>query len=173
MMSITGRSMRPTRKLSRRRFGGLVGAGIAVALGGCDEETGPSNTDAGPGGSNIDAGPSGPSNTDAGAPDGGPNNTDAGAPDGGPNNTDAGPGSTACATSSALIGGNHGHSLTLTMNDISAGQTKVYDIRGISGHTHTVTLTPSDFATLAGGNPVMVVSSNDAGHTHNVNVSCT
>ncbi len=71
------------------------------------------------------------------------------------------------------IGTNHGHSMMVTEADVNAGVDKDYDIMGTSMHTHTVTITAANFATLAmqGGGTIMVTSS-DAGHTHNITVNC-
>ncbi len=129
---------------------GLVGCGGEVGT-----DAGPTGTDSGP--PEADAGPT---ETDAG-----PTGTDAGPPE-----TDAGP--AGCAAPGATIGTNHGHVLMVPPADVSAGTERTYDIRGTSGHTHSVTLTAANFATLAGGGTVMVTSSNGAAHTHAVTVVC-
>ncbi len=69
------------------------------------------------------------------------------------------------------------HKLEVPAEDVVAGVEQVYDIRGDNvGHTHTVTVTPDDFASLQAGDPVSVVSSNNGpvgiGHDHVVNLSC-
>ncbi len=71
------------------------------------------------------------------------------------------------------ISANHGHTLAVPAGDIQAATEKTYDIQGSSGHPHSITLTAADFATLAKGTEVIVVSSEDAGHTHNVTVKCS
>ena len=43
-----------------------------------------------------------------------------------------------------MIGGNHGHELTVATADLDATTTKVYDIKWSAGHTHSVTLTVAD-----------------------------
>jgi hypothetical protein len=135
----------------------VVGGAGLVGCGG-----GESGTDAGPPGTD-----SGPPGTDAGSP-----GTDAGPPgsDAGPSDTDAG--SAGCAAPGVTIGTNHGHVLTVPPADVAAGADQTYDIRGTSGHTHSVTITAANFATLAGGGTVMVTSSNGAAHTHAVTVIC-
>jgi len=73
---------------------------------------------------------------------------------------------------SAAIEGNHGHTLSVSEEDVAAGVEKIYDIRGSSAHAHSVTVTAANFATLAGNNPVTVSSTSGAGHTHSVTVTC-
>lgn len=47
---------------------------------------------------------------------------------------------------------------------------------GLRPHTHTVTLTAGDFASLQAGTPITVVSSDNGpegiGHDHTINLSC-
>lgn len=74
-----------------------------------------------------------------------------------------------CTESIAL---NHGHVLDVPLADVMAGTDKIYDIMGSSMHTHTVTIGASDFALLAQGMTVMLVSSTGAMHTHTVTVTC-
>lgn len=70
------------------------------------------------------------------------------------------------------IGSNHGHSLTVSKADVTAGTEKTYNIQGSSPHPHTVTITATNFTTLKGNNSISVTSSADDGHTHSVTVSC-
>lgn len=70
------------------------------------------------------------------------------------------------------IGGNHGHSLTVSKADVQAGTAKNYSIQGASGHNHTINLTAANFTTLKNNTAISVTSSNDDGHTHSVQVSC-
>ena len=76
---------------------------------------------------------------------------------------------TACEES---ISSNHGHVLTVSQGDVTAAQDKTYDIRGRASHSHTVTLTAADFATLASGGTVTATSSLGGGHSHDVAVVC-
>ena len=71
-----------------------------------------------------------------------------------------------------MIASNHGHELVVPVADVEIGQDKTYDIQGTSAHPHTVTLSAADFSVLGTGATVTVTSSNDAGHTHQVTVSC-
>ena len=41
------------------------------------------------------------------------------------------------------------------------------------GHTHMITLTPANLATLRGGGMVQVESTNVDGHTHTYQISCS
>jgi hypothetical protein len=75
------------------------------------------------------------------------------------------------AACTANIMSNHGHKLTVTPADVAAGSPKDYDIQGSSSHSHTVTLSADDFAALASSS-VTVTSSTDAGHSHEVEISC-
>lgn len=78
------------------------------------------------------------------------------------------------AGTNVSISANHGHVLTVSKEDVAAGTQKSYDIEGSSGHSHTVTLTATHFASLASNQQVIVTSTpqDGGGHTHNVTVSC-
>jgi len=76
---------------------------------------------------------------------------------------------------STQISSNHGHTIVVSINDVMAGVDKTYDIRGTSAHTHSVTVTAANFATLT-NNPtgsVMVTSTDGNGHTHTVTILCS
>jgi uncharacterized protein YpmB len=79
-----------------------------------------------------------------------------------------------CANGAAasVITQNHGHSLKVAAADIVAGAAKTYSIKGTSGHNHTISVTAAQFAQLKSGTAVVTTSTNDAGHTHSVTVSC-
>ena len=72
---------------------------------------------------------------------------------------------------SSSIGGNHGHTLSVSAADITTGIERTYDIQGSSAHNHQVTVTATHFATLA-NNSSVAVTSTSAGHTHSVTISC-
>lgn len=78
------------------------------------------------------------------------------------------------AGTTVSIGTNHGHSLVVPKQDVAAGVEEIYNITGSAGHVHTVTLTPTHFASLAANQQIVVTSSpaDGVGHTHNVTVSC-
>ena len=73
---------------------------------------------------------------------------------------------------SSSIGGNHGHSLTVSKADVEAGVETDYNIQGTSTHGHSVTVTTSHFDSLKNNQSVTVSSSAGGGHTHSITVSC-
>ena len=79
----------------------------------------------------------------------------------------------ACASTSSAISANHGHAVTVSLADVMAGADKTYDITGVSGHSHAITVTAVMFAMLKlAGDKIMVTSTVGAGHTHVVTVTC-
>jgi hypothetical protein len=62
--------------------------------------------------------------------------------------------------------------MTVTAAEVEAGADMIYDIMGASMHTHSVTLTAADFATLAQGGSVTKTSTSGGQHTHEVTVTC-
>jgi len=73
---------------------------------------------------------------------------------------------------SVTISANHGHALVVTAAEVTTAADITYDIMGTSAHTHEVTLTAADFASLAGGMSVTVTSTTGDGHTHDVTITC-
>jgi hypothetical protein len=73
---------------------------------------------------------------------------------------------------SATIATNHGHVLVVPLADVTAAADVTYDIMGTSAHTHEVTLTAADFASILAGMSVSVTSTTGDGHTHQVTVVC-
>jgi hypothetical protein len=76
-----------------------------------------------------------------------------------------------------VIGSNHGHAfaMAVTKEDVMAGQMMPYNIKGVSDHPHTVTITAAMFAMLQQNMPITVMSTTDGaspGHAHMVTVSC-
>ena len=135
--------------LNRKHFiQSAIGAVGAVALGACGDDSG----SGGQGGTGT-TGPTGPATVGNG-----PTTT---------TGTMMGCGST--------IGGNHGHTLTVSTADVNAAADKTYDIMGSSPHTHSVTITAAQFQQLAAspGASITVTSSMGAAHTHEVTVTCT
>ena len=139
---------------------GLVGAGCG---GDDDGESGPGS--GGSTGGDTSGGGAPGSAGDGGAPgtagDGGTPGTAGGAGIGGVQD---------CGAES--ISDNHGHELVVPARDVAQGVERTYDITGTSSHPHTVILTASDFETPRQGGIVMVTSSSDASHSHEVTVSC-
>lgn len=78
----------------------------------------------------------------------------------------------ACPTPKTTIGGNHGHAFVVAAADIEAGVEKSYNIKGSSGHPHTVVVTAAMFADLKLNKAVTATSSEDADHVHPVTLSC-
>lgn len=72
----------------------------------------------------------------------------------------------------STIATNHGHSVTVTKAEAMAGAAKTYDIQGGSDHAHSLAISAAQFATLAAGDPVTIMSSTEAGHAHAVTVTC-
>jgi hypothetical protein len=64
------------------------------------------------------------------------------------------------------------HEIVITAADMSAKVEKTYDVQGLAGHAHEVTLTAADFEKLVKGAPVTLKSTrepNDA-HLHSVTI---
>ena len=70
------------------------------------------------------------------------------------------------------ITGNHGHSLVVPPADVLAGAAKTYNIQGTASHPHTITIRADQMTVLAANGTFTVTSTNDAGHTHDVTVTC-
>ncbi|MBZ9731361.1 hypothetical protein LB467_16855 [Salegentibacter sp. JZCK2] len=70
------------------------------------------------------------------------------------------------------ISANHGHSLSVSKDDVAAATEKSYTLSEGNGHTHEVTISKSQFETLQGNTQITATSTSDSGHTHNVTVSC-
>ena len=73
---------------------------------------------------------------------------------------------------STSISTNHGHTISVSKEDVSAGVPKTYNITGGATHTHQVIISAAHFGTLANNNQISVSSTSDSGHTHNVTVQC-
>jgi hypothetical protein len=141
-----------TRKQFLRSLAGLAGAGAGLLVIGCNHGDGAP-------GPVADAAPAQPTDAPATMIDAPAAMVDA-------------PPATTCAGTNATVGTNHGHAATIPAADITAGVEKTYDIKGTSGHPHTIKVTAAMFAMLKAGMPVMVTSSLDANHTHAVTISC-
>lgn len=77
-----------------------------------------------------------------------------------------------CTAVTSRIDANHGHALTVPPGDIAAGTAQTYGIMGSSGHTHSVTLSASNFAALQSDGMVVVMSTTGNGHMHAITVTC-
>jgi hypothetical protein len=58
------------------------------------------------------------------------------------------------------------HEIVITAADLAAQVEKTYDIQGLAGHAHAVTLSAADFQKLAKGGPVTLHSSRDPDDAH-------
>ena len=58
------------------------------------------------------------------------------------------------------------HEVVITAADLAAKVEKTYDIQGLAGHAHTVTLSAADFQKLAIGGPVTLHSTRDPDDAH-------
>lgn len=85
---------------------------------------------------------------------------------------DAGPFMGTCGSTAVQIGSNHSHLMTIGGGDIDSTSAVEYDITGGADHSHTVRITPAQFATLKETGELMVTSSSD-GHSHSIRVRCT
>ncbi len=72
----------------------------------------------------------------------------------------------------AGIGSNHGHTLSVSKADVESGVEKTYSIQGDSGHNHDVTVSEANFTSLMNNQSITTTSTNDSGHTHSVTISC-
>lgn len=70
------------------------------------------------------------------------------------------------------LGRNHGHALTVSLADVTAGAEKTYALTAASGHAHTVTLGADDMKGLLAGKVVRTKSTTDRGHAHRVVARC-
>ena len=68
---------------------------------------------------------------------------------------------------SGVIGGNHGHSVSITASQLDAGVGLTLSMGGGS-HSHTVVLSDAQVESIALDTKVTVNSSSDSGHTHGV-----
>lgn len=80
---------------------------------------------------------------------------------------DAGPSTPLTVT----IAGNHGHATVVSMADLDAAAARTYDIEGGAGHSHDVTISADDFATLASDGSVTVQSTTTLDHSHFVTIT--
>lgn len=76
---------------------------------------------------------------------------------------------TPSANINATFSANHGHELTITSAQITAGNALQLTTTGSTAtHTHTVSLSQANLQTLVSRQPVSVESSNDSFHSHTV-----
>lgn len=92
---------------------------------------------------------------------------------GGDDDDDPPPGGQSCGSSGGAIAGNHGHVLSIPTADLSATTNRTYSITGTADHAHSVTFTPAQLAALGAGQSVMVLSTTDLAHNHEVTATCS
>ena len=63
---------------------------------------------------------------------------------------------------------NHGHAITITAAQITAGGALSLDIRGSATHPHTISLTAAQVASIGQNQQVSVVSTTEEVHSHTV-----
>lgn len=141
--------------------GGSGGAGGGIA--GTGGSGGGSGGSAGSGGSGGSAGSGGSGGADGGQ---------AGADGGRDTPVEAPPVAANCGTNlKVIITGNHDHVLTITMAEVTAAVTKVYNVRGTSNHPHRIQITAQEFRDLGAGKALRKMSCDD-GHEHEYLINC-
>jgi hypothetical protein len=66
------------------------------------------------------------------------------------------------------ISGNHGHAVTVSAADITAGNGVTLDLRGGADHNHQVTLTSAEIVQIRNGARVSTTSTTTNAHQHTV-----
>lgn len=66
----------------------------------------------------------------------------------------------------ATFSGKDEHELVIPAADVAAQSEKTYDVQGIAGHAHQITLTPADFQKLVKGEALSIVTSRLAEDAH-------
>jgi hypothetical protein len=79
-----------------------------------------------------------------------------------------GTGSTGASDKVGVISNNHGHSAVITGAQLTAGGALNLDIQGTATHTHQVSLTAAQIASIAANQQVGQESSTSSGHSHTV-----
>ncbi|HUP56080.1 MAG TPA: hypothetical protein VM598_01415 [Bdellovibrionota bacterium] len=68
--------------------------------------------------------------------------------------------------------GSHTHSIVITRAEIEAGVQKTYTTTVGNSHTHTVTVTAAQFSDLAANSDVVLTTSTDGAHDHQIALNC-
>jgi hypothetical protein len=163
--------MNQDRKLDRKSFiASTVAAWATVALGGCSDDGEGGGTDNG-GGATGGTSTTGGTAT-GGSATGGASTTGGTATGGTATGGSGGDVTYTCTTDTN--NGMHSHPLTIPGSDIARTmQDAPYILEdGGTGHTHTLELSPYEWLFLRGGTAVTTVSSEDAGHSHEVVINC-
>jgi hypothetical protein len=67
----------------------------------------------------------------------------------------------------------HTHTVTVGAATLNATTSQTLTTSSTASHTHMITLTPANLATLRGGGMVEILSTNNSSHTHTYRISCT
>lgn len=67
---------------------------------------------------------------------------------------------------------NHGHTLTISKEDVMNGVAKSYIITGTASHAHEVALSEDHFAKLKNNEIITIESTMNSSHTHQMTVKC-
>lgn len=74
----------------------------------------------------------------------------------------------------ASTSGSHIHTVSITRDDIVAGAQKTYTVTDNgNAHTHTVVVTAAQFADLASNTSVLLTTSLESAHDHQIVISCS
>lgn len=87
---------------------------------------------------------------------------------GGDDDDDSGDSGSTVTDLSGSIGSNHGHSVTMTAAQQTAGAAVTLTLSSGNGHTHSVSFTAEEVQTIAAGGTASSGSSTDGGHDHSV-----
>lgn len=79
---------------------------------------------------------------------------------------------TSCESVAVTIANRHGHEMPVSAADVAAGVERSYEIRGAGTHPHSVVVTAAQFAMLAAGETVTVMSTRNSGHDHMITLVC-
>lgn len=80
------------------------------------------------------------------------------------------PGGLSCGATA--ISANHGHTLAVPEADLDSLTSKTYSIRGSGDHDHAVVLAPAQLQLIKAKTAVLVNSSIEMAHFHEVTVNC-
>ncbi|MBD3419000.1 MAG: hypothetical protein GF398_02665 [Chitinivibrionales bacterium] len=69
------------------------------------------------------------------------------------------------------VSANHGHVVSITQQQLQAGQTVTLILTQGAGHTHTLTLSATQVQDIAAGTTVTETSSREQSHSHEVTFS--
>jgi hypothetical protein len=155
--------------LTRKEFFSLtIAAGASLVVGACGDDTSgaggstSSSTGAGPGSSST----SGSSTTVSSSSNG------TGTASAGTTSTGSGGGCPSDVVAEISCPHDPPHALTVSAADIAAGVDKTYDIKGQATHSHMVTVTAADFATLQAGGTVFKFVEAGPNQDHCVTIAC-